>query len=1004
MPPPHLMIFNDDPPANYMEDPEFLPSHIPGTRQLAQPIPIAAVHPITEPQSYSLGSQETIMSDISDSLRPSPPPLTATSSLPTPYSIRTPATTSASTSTAMPRIASPTSPTLANTTAEEDQHIFVQGKPFPRSSGLSEASGSRDLSREITPVEVGSQDVDMDNEEEDEIGHQIASPDAVDQHESEGTLGTSAPRGSLTRLLRDIGNPSTSSIPSQVPPYIQPLLDQRTAVFGSRWSHPAPSTSRETSTHSGPSSLRGSIGLMSDEQEGNGEPFLNELGPLPGGSHNDESGQDFRSFRYEQPYHQSTYHQPAPTPNPYHPATAGGYLNGNWGEAYSSHPSVSHSQMSTGSSRISPSRLRSPVSPPLSNDIRTLPSPATNTAAVSPSSIERRLGTIEARLERARGRAQRSPPTPPMLVPSHQWEGFRNRHNAARPYDIASRSRPSSYSAEDGSRSSSFTRSSVRPSWLESASVSTTSAFTVPPPRPSPITSFGWETSDTHPHGATFTSTTRPSQAFSRSTENSSSFDDRQAIQRENSRARYLQARLNMLDDMRTAPSTAAWSNLPVHNRTDFPLRDGSEDINQSHVERSTSYNQPNSSAGPFGDRSTPRSSSHAFPIDYSGAEPPNGDMRYPNLTRPGVRRWMSFDEGERESSRAREEHRPSEETNDLGALNRDINEVVGRRLSQSRPRATSVTRRLRDHLGPDWEDTQLPDTASSTPGNSARIGRSGANGLFGEIDRSRDTQQRDTRDSTSPWWSERREPYAEMMRDRSATSSPIDELAALIASRGRNRPLLGGEEAELLFLERLRSHNNGTIRSASSGGDGSIMTFRNNEGLEGIMDITADSPFSAFTFLNNIRRYQSYPTTPITSIKITDEMDESEKIKIVQMVIKGISRLPAIPRKKAAESTLHTIQYDQFTSADNVKTVEGLEKDEYCSVCHDDYEAESEITITPCKHMYHKGCLDTWLTTPNTSSCPMCRRDLAALAYLTKMVPSKNLEEALSLWMAVVV
>lgn len=34
-------------------------------------------------------------------------------------------------------------------------------------------------------------------------------------------------------------------------------------------------------------------------------------------------------------------------------------------------------------------------------------------------------------------------------------------------------------------------------------------------------------------------------------------------------------------------------------------------------------------------------------------------------------------------------------------------------------------------------------------------------------------------------------------------------------------------------------------------------------------------------------------------------------------------------------------------------------------------------------------------------SSCPMCRRDLAVLACVTKMVPSKTMQEALPIWMA---
>ncbi|KAE8541169.1 hypothetical protein D1P53_002526 [Cryptococcus gattii VGV] len=45
------------------------------------------------------------------------------------------------------------------------------------------------------------------------------------------------------------------------------------------------------------------------------------------------------------------------------------------------------------------------------------------------------------------------------------------------------------------------------------------------------------------------------------------------------------------------------------------------------------------------------------------------------------------------------------------------------------------------------------------------------------------------------------------------------------------------------------------------------------------------------------------------------------------------------------------------------------------------------------------KGLKHTWLNTPKISSCPMCRRDLALLAALTNMVPSKTVDEAIPYW-----
>ncbi len=42
------------------------------------------------------------------------------------------------------------------------------------------------------------------------------------------------------------------------------------------------------------------------------------------------------------------------------------------------------------------------------------------------------------------------------------------------------------------------------------------------------------------------------------------------------------------------------------------------------------------------------------------------------------------------------------------------------------------------------------------------------------------------------------------------------------------------------------------------------------------------------------------------------------------------------------------------------------------CSIC---MEILSDVVITtPCKHTYHKTCLDSWIDTGRTAICPLCR------------------------------
>ncbi|TNV77905.1 hypothetical protein FGO68_gene1903 [Halteria grandinella] len=42
------------------------------------------------------------------------------------------------------------------------------------------------------------------------------------------------------------------------------------------------------------------------------------------------------------------------------------------------------------------------------------------------------------------------------------------------------------------------------------------------------------------------------------------------------------------------------------------------------------------------------------------------------------------------------------------------------------------------------------------------------------------------------------------------------------------------------------------------------------------------------------------------------------------------------------------------------------------CPICLDSIALDSLIYKTPCTHIYHKDCLDTWLTAHTV--CPYCR------------------------------
>jgi E3 ubiquitin-protein ligase RNF115/126 len=47
------------------------------------------------------------------------------------------------------------------------------------------------------------------------------------------------------------------------------------------------------------------------------------------------------------------------------------------------------------------------------------------------------------------------------------------------------------------------------------------------------------------------------------------------------------------------------------------------------------------------------------------------------------------------------------------------------------------------------------------------------------------------------------------------------------------------------------------------------------------------------------------------------------------------------------------------------------------CSICMDDVALNQEVTVLPCKHWFHGGCVTAWLKEHDT--CPHCRKPIEA-------------------------
>jgi hypothetical protein len=44
------------------------------------------------------------------------------------------------------------------------------------------------------------------------------------------------------------------------------------------------------------------------------------------------------------------------------------------------------------------------------------------------------------------------------------------------------------------------------------------------------------------------------------------------------------------------------------------------------------------------------------------------------------------------------------------------------------------------------------------------------------------------------------------------------------------------------------------------------------------------------------------------------------------------------------------------------------------CSICFDPIDAESQVVSTPCGHVFHSNCMETWIA-QGKQNCPQCRK-----------------------------
>jgi hypothetical protein len=66
---------------------------------------------------------------------------------------------------------------------------------------------------------------------------------------------------------------------------------------------------------------------------------------------------------------------------------------------------------------------------------------------------------------------------------------------------------------------------------------------------------------------------------------------------------------------------------------------------------------------------------------------------------------------------------------------------------------------------------------------------------------------------------------------------------------------------------------------------------------------------------------------------------------------------------------------HDSFFCCFHPPNLQEVSEAECCAVCIEPYKASDVVRLLPCRHEFHKVCVDPWLLEHRT--CPMCKMDI---------------------------
>uniref|UniRef100_A0A8C8LQ64 RING-type domain-containing protein n=1 Tax=Oncorhynchus tshawytscha TaxID=74940 RepID=A0A8C8LQ64_ONCTS len=114
--------------------------------------------------------------------------------------------------------------------------------------------------------------------------------------------------------------------------------------------------------------------------------------------------------------------------------------------------------------------------------------------------------------------------------------------------------------------------------------------------------------------------------------------------------------------------------------------------------------------------------------------------------------------------------------------------------------------------------------------------------------------------------------------------------------------------------------------------------------------------------------------------------------ISLAWLIFYYIQRFRYAQRSRPQSGTighqLITVLYLRARRQNDLETESDFDN---CAVCIEGYKANDVVRILPCRHIFHKSCVDPWLLDHRT--CPMCKMNILKVPEHSPMQPVKRSE-----------